>query len=127
VRYTPQKTLDVMFAFAVLGIIGIAFSLVMNYGTTKEKTDLSSLLHGDSLCFDSFDKEPVEICYSLNELGNYRCSVSLLEYLAQYSNLLDADAPELFYIEWPSLPNNVSEKDYDVCIEFLNSLRLPLK
>jgi len=30
-RYIPQKTLDVIFAFAVLGIIGIAFSFVMSY------------------------------------------------------------------------------------------------
>ena len=95
--------------------------------TNSDETHLSSLLNGDSLCFDSSDEEPLEICYSLDELGTYGCSIPLLEHLAQYSNLLDADDPEMFYIEWPSLPNNISEEDYDACIEFLNSVRLPLK
>ena len=95
--------------------------------TNSDETHLSSLLNGDSLCFDSSDEEPVEICYSLDELETYRCSIPILEYLAQYSNWLDADFTGMFYIEWPSLPNNVSEKDYDACIEFLKSVRSPLK
>jgi len=116
----------------IIGIITIvsAGSFVILFQTqltNSNETHLSSLLKGDSLCFDSFDEEPVEICYSLDELETYSCSISLLEYLAQYSNLLDADFTGLFYIEWPSLPNNISEKDYDACIEFLNSIRLPLK
>ena len=116
----------------IIGIIAIVstgsfVTLFQTQLTNSDETHLSSLLNGDSLCFDSFDEESVEICYSLNELGTYGCSMPLLEYLAQYSNLLDADAPELFYIEWTSLPNNISEKDYDACIEFLNSVRLPLK
>jgi len=116
----------------IIGIIAIvsAGSFVILFQTqltNSDETHLSLLLNGNSLCFDSFDEEPVEICYSLDELGTYRCSIPILEHLAQYSNLLDADAPELFYIEWPSLPNNISEKDYDACVEFLNSVRLPLK
>ena len=116
----------------IIGIIAIASAvlfiiLFQTQLTNSDETHLSSLLNGDSLCFDSFDEEPVEICYSLDELGTYRYSMTILEYLAQYSNLLDTDFPEVFYIDWPSLPNNVSEKDYDACIEFLNSVRLPLK
>ena len=116
----------------IIGIIVIVSSgsfviLFQTQLTNSDETHLSSLLNGDSLCFDSFDEEPAEICYSLDELETYSCSRPILEHLAQYSNLLDANAPELFYIEWPSLPNNISEKDYDVCIEFLNSVRLPLK
>ena len=118
----------------IIGIItAIAISIIM-FGydqyfqlTNSDETHLSSLLNGDSLCFDSSDEEPVEICYSLDELGTYRCSIPILEYLAQYSNLLDAEFTGVFLIEWPSLPSNISEKDYDACIEFLNSVRLPLK
>jgi hypothetical protein len=118
----------------IIGIIAaIAISIIM-FGydqyfqlTNSDETHLSSLLNGDSLCFDSSDEEPVEICYSLDELGTYRCSIPILEHLAQYSNWLDADFTGVFYIEWPSLPNNISEKDYDACIEFLKSVRSPLK
>jgi len=116
----------------IIGIIAIvsAGSFVILFQTqltNSDETHLSLLLDGNSLCFDSFDEEPVEICYSLDELGTYRCSIPILEHLAQYSNWLDADFTGMFYIEWPSLPNNISEKDYDACIEFLKSVRSPLK
>lgn len=107
--------------------VGLFVILFQTQLTNSDEIHLSSLLNGDSLCFDSFDEEPVEICYSLDELGTYGYSIPLLEHLAQYSNLLDADYPEMFYIEWPSLPNNISEEDYDMCVEFLNSVRLSLK
>jgi hypothetical protein len=94
--------------------------------TNSDENHLSSLLDGDSLCFNSFDKDRGEMCYSLNELGTYKCSIPILERLAQHSNWLDADFTEMFYINLPSLPNNISEKDYDACIEFLKSVRLPL-
>lgn len=108
----------------------IAISTVFGYEQYSQSTNnyehLSSLLNDDSLCFDTSDEQPVEVCYTLDELETFGCSKPLLEYLAQYSNLLDPEFPEMFIIEWPSLPNNVSEEDYDACVEFLNSARLPL-
>ena len=63
----------------IIGIIAIASSglfviLFQTQVTNNDETHLSSLLNGDSLCFDSSDEEPVEICYSLDELGTYGCS-----------------------------------------------------
>ena len=115
-----------------MGIIAIVSSgsfviLFQTQLTNSDETHLSSLLNGDSLCFDSFDEESVDICYSLDELKTYRCSIPILEHLAQYSNWLDSDFTGVFYIEWPSLPTNISEKDYDACVEFLKSVRLPLE
>ena len=116
----------------IIGIIAIMAMSITVFGydlyvtlTNSDETRLSSLLNDDSLCFDSSDEEPVEICYSLDELGIYRCNIPILEHLAQYSNLLDAEFTGVFSIDLISLPNNISEKDYDTCIEFLKSVRLP--
>lgn len=119
--------LSISTAIFAISIIMFGYDQYFQLTNNGDETHLSSLLNGDSLCFDSFDEEPLEICYSLDELGTNGCSIPILEYLAQYSNLLDADFTGMFYIDWPSLPNNVSEKDYDACIEFLHSVRLPLK
>ncbi|MCV0400086.1 MAG: hypothetical protein K5785_08845 [Nitrosarchaeum sp.] len=120
-----RNLITMLSIFAVFAISVTMFGYDQYFQSTNgNKTHLSSLLDGNSLCFDS--KESVKSCYLLDELRIHGCSTPILEHLAQYSNLLDAEYHEMFYIEWPSLPNNISEKDYDACIEFLNNVRLPL-
>jgi len=42
-RYGPQKTIDVLFVFSVLGIIGIAFTLGMNFLENEEQKRFEDL------------------------------------------------------------------------------------
>lgn len=122
-----RNLIIILSVFAIFFVISVMFGYDQDFqSTNSDENHLSSLLDGDSLCFNSFDKDRGEMCYSLNELGTYKCSIPILERLAQHSNWLDADFTEVFYINLPSLPNNISEKDYDACIEFLKSVRLPL-
>lgn len=77
----------------------------------------------DPLCFTISNNTRGELCYPLDVLSEYGCSKPILEHLAVYSNLIDYEWHDMFFIEWISLPKGMSEKNFDECVEFLADQR----
>ena len=70
-RYAPQRTLDVLFVFAIISIIGIVASLVMSYDIEKSLEDVDiQWLDDPNYCKDQggFWNGTTRGCYGLYDM-----------------------------------------------------------
>ena len=61
------------------------------------------------------------------ELYQMGCNKQILRHIYKYTNLLDEDFDGTFSGEWVGLPEGVSEKKYQECIDFIYEQRRSLK
>lgn len=84
----------------------------------------------EQMCFTpphtSGDKDrPVSTntCIPLKTLEAIGCTKPILNHISRYTNLLDDNFDGTVYRNLIGLPDGVSEKEYDVCFNFLHEIR----
>jgi len=102
---------------------------VMGIITSNEKPEPVHI--PDPICFvidratgGSGGAVSMDRCFPLSEFENMGCTRPMLEHLYKYSNILDEEFDGLFYIEWVSLPDEVSEEQFEECVDIIHEKRL---
>ncbi|MCV0371930.1 MAG: hypothetical protein K5793_00015 [Nitrosarchaeum sp.] len=62
-------------------------------------------------------------CIPLKTLEAIGCTKSILNHISRYTNLLDDDFDGTVYRDSIGLPDGVSDKEYDLCFNFLHEIR----
>ena len=62
-----------------------------------------------------------------NELYDLGCTQSILAHLAKYSNLLDEDFDGVYWIDWIGLPEGISQKKFEECVDIIYKKRVPIE
>jgi hypothetical protein len=115
--------------FAVIPLAGVMWwslfdprNTVMDSEPTQQKSD-EQLCFMTSISGEKGSIVSMERCIPSNTLEAIGCTDLILDHISRYTNLLDDEFDGTVLRNFVGLPDGVSEKEYDLCFNFLHERR----